>query len=227
MRHFFRHFIILLMVFGIFSACSTSGGSGVSTVQSSDNTDDDESNNEDSLTVPTSLSLSASSPTVYIGLGRTYTVSAEPNGANNAVTWAIDDDEIATISAGVVTGLSEGTTVITATSILAPGVVVTQSVTIDTVEWNEKTSLTEARYGSQAVTMDGGLYLISGRVVEYDSKVQYTDDGGDSWSVKVATANFEKRVYHSAYTDGDALCVWAGVDKMAPPCPMCGLQMMT
>jgi len=52
----------------------------------------------------------------WVGETETLAVSVTPDDASNAVTWASDDVEVATVEAGVVTFLDSGTVTITATS---------------------------------------------------------------------------------------------------------------
>lgn len=70
-------------------------------------------------TVPvTGVSMSVASTTIYVG--NTYTLRATvtpSNATDRSVTWSSDDPSVATVSNGVVTGVSPGTAVITATTV--------------------------------------------------------------------------------------------------------------
>ena len=69
------------------------------------------------LTIPTGLELNATS--VDVDVDKTVTVIATPYPAtakDAVVTWTIDKEDIATVANGVITGVKEGTAVVTATS---------------------------------------------------------------------------------------------------------------
>lgn len=65
----------------------------------------------------TGITLSSETATISINKTITLTASIEPaNATNTAITWASDRPDIATVTDGVVTGISEGTAIITATT---------------------------------------------------------------------------------------------------------------
>ena len=65
----------------------------------------------------TGITLSSETATIFINKTITLTASIEPaNATNTAITWASDRPDIATVTDGVVTGISEGTAIITATT---------------------------------------------------------------------------------------------------------------
>ena len=67
---------------------------------------------------PTSVTVRASNSTVEVGKSITLIVAVSPKGASQKVTWTSSDEAIATVSSdGKVTGKSEGTATIKATSI--------------------------------------------------------------------------------------------------------------
>ena len=75
----------------------------------------------------------ASTGSVYVGkttdLSTSVTVTAV-GSYSNAVTWESDDEEVATVSAGVVTGVSEGTAHISVTSDDYPSATMSCTVTV-------------------------------------------------------------------------------------------------
>lgn len=65
----------------------------------------------------TGITLSSETATIFINKTITLTASIEPsNATNTAITWGSDRPDIATVTDGVVTGISEGTAIITATT---------------------------------------------------------------------------------------------------------------
>ena len=66
---------------------------------------------------PSSVSLNKSTTSIKIGSNETLTATVLPADANNKnVTWSSDQPGIATVNNGVVTGVAEGTAVITVTT---------------------------------------------------------------------------------------------------------------
>ena len=70
-------------------------------------------------TVPvTGVVLDKSTASVTVGATTTLTASVAPsNASNKAVTWSTSDSSVATVSGGVVTGVSAGTATITVTTV--------------------------------------------------------------------------------------------------------------
>lgn len=65
----------------------------------------------------TGITLSSETATISINKTITLTATIEPaNATNTAITWESDRPDIATVTDGVVTGISEGTAIITATT---------------------------------------------------------------------------------------------------------------
>ncbi|GAB1857219.1 hypothetical protein MHTCC0001_20550 [Flavobacteriaceae bacterium MHTCC 0001] len=66
----------------------------------------------------TGISVSPTSTSIEVGTSATITATVSPNNATNkSVNWSTSDSNIATVSNGVVTGISTGTATITATSV--------------------------------------------------------------------------------------------------------------
>ncbi len=80
---------------------------------------------------PTSLAMNKSTATIAVGNTTTLSVTASPSGANNSVTWTSSDTDVALVSNGVVSGISEGSATITATSTVAPSVFATATITVN------------------------------------------------------------------------------------------------
>ncbi|MDA1354417.1 MAG: Ig-like domain-containing protein, partial [bacterium] len=128
----YRFTCLMLVALMALAGCGQTGGGG-----SSSSGDD-----EDSLTSPTSITVTVSTVNVFIGLTRQYSVTVSPDGASTAVTWSIDDTDSATISAtisttGLVTGISTGSVTVTATSILAPSVSGEIAAEVASVQWTQ------------------------------------------------------------------------------------------
>ncbi|NCA97518.1 MAG: hypothetical protein EOM77_05045 [Bacteroidia bacterium] len=87
-------------------------------------------------TAPTSLSLSPSSANIDAGSTQTLSVSASPSGASTSVSWSTSNSGVATVSAGVVTGVAAGSATITATSTMNSNVKATASITVNAVTLN-------------------------------------------------------------------------------------------
>jgi uncharacterized protein YjdB len=79
----------------------------------------------------TGISLSATASTVAQKDTLTLAATLTPSGATSTVTWASSDESVATVSGGVVTGLSAGSADITATT--ANGKTATCTVTVSTL----------------------------------------------------------------------------------------------
>ena len=78
---------------------------------------------------PTGITLSKSSVSVYEGKTATVTATVSPsNATNKAVTWTSSNSSVATVSGGVITGVSAGSATITASTV--NGKKATVSVTV-------------------------------------------------------------------------------------------------
>lgn len=84
----------------------------------------------------TGIQLSKTSMTMICGSKKQLTATVQPwTVTNRTVTWTTSDASVATVNAnGVVTGISEGTAVITATSVLDPSVSASCTVTVDSLD---------------------------------------------------------------------------------------------
>ncbi len=61
-----------------------------------------------------SVTLSATTAEVKVGEVLTLTATLQPTGAKGDIVWASSDEKVATVSAGTVTGVAEGTAIISA-----------------------------------------------------------------------------------------------------------------
>ena len=90
-------------------------------------------------------------------VGQTATLTITPDSAAEKITWSSDNPEVATVEAGVVTGVGEGETVITAKlGSKEQTIEVTVSyitVTFDTMGGSEIASV-NLSYGSKLTTED-------------------------------------------------------------------------
>ncbi|MFT4210832.1 MAG: carboxypeptidase regulatory-like domain-containing protein [Microbacterium sp.] len=104
---------------------------------------------------PTSVTVAGAS-SVATGEATTLTATVEPADAEQGVTWASSDTAVATVSSsGVVTGASEGTAVITATSVAAEDVQGSVSITVLPAAWSASTVYT----AGDRVSYDGAVYV--------------------------------------------------------------------
>lgn len=118
--------ILLLGFFCFLISCSSGTGSSARFDDSS----------EESLLPPTSLSIAVATTNVYIGLDRDVSLTVSPLGASTAVTWTVSDTNLAAISNdGEIVGLATGDVVVTVTSILAPSITATLSVSVQAARW--------------------------------------------------------------------------------------------
>jgi endoglucanase len=84
--------------------------------------------------IPTSVSVIPASLNLGIGLSSTLTTEVLPvNATNKSVSWLSSNPLIATVnSAGVVTGIAEGSAIITATTV-SGGLTATSAITVTTI----------------------------------------------------------------------------------------------
>lgn len=77
-----------------------------------------------------SLAITPNTISLTAGAEQTLTVTATPSNANADVTWSSSDTAVATVSGGKVTAVSNGTAVITATSVSNPAIKATVTVNV-------------------------------------------------------------------------------------------------
>ncbi len=103
---------------------------------------------------PESITISGDD-TLAIGLTSTYTATVSPSTARQSVTWSVDNEDYATIntSTGALTGVSEGTVTVTATSTVDSSI--SGSKTVEIYEDADVPVLVSA-------PVDGETYLLRG-----------------------------------------------------------------
>lgn len=136
-------------------------------------------------TEPTGITLNKTAVTVGEGGSVTLTVTVAPDGADSTVTWSSDDNSVATVSGGVVSGVSEGTAIITATTANGKCASCTVTVTVNIP----------------------GVISVSGVTVNPSSKV--LDEEGDSFtlSASVYPSNATDKTLTWQSTDEDVATV--------------------
>ena len=80
------------------------------------------------VTAPNTITLSPSTPTIAVSQSVTLNVTVDTG--SSSVTWASNNNSIATVSNGVVTGVTAGTATITATSTLDNTIKGTATITV-------------------------------------------------------------------------------------------------
>ena len=134
----------------------------------------------------TSVSLSSNSETVKEGKTVTLTHTVYPtNATNKNVTWSSSDTSVATVSSGVVTGISAGTATITVTTVDGNKTATcTVVVTAASAAGEETFSITYTdlpstyQTGSTVYTADSGIKFQAYNCANYSSKMQFKASSG-------------------------------------------------
>ncbi len=85
--------------------------------------------------LPTAITLKADKTNILVGGKASITATFTPAEiANEEITWTSSDESVATVMYGQVTGVAEGTAVITATSVADPTVSADITITVTTAE---------------------------------------------------------------------------------------------
>lgn len=83
------------------------------------------------VVAPTSVTILPATVSIAVAATQQLTATVLPSGANQAVTWSINDPTKATISpTGLVTGVAAGAAIATATSVADPTKSVTRNITV-------------------------------------------------------------------------------------------------
>ena len=150
--------------------------------------------------IPTSLVSSKNDITMVIGDVETISITATPSTASTEVTWYVEDDNIVSISNGVITALNEGTTTITAESTKKTSVKTTINVTVvkgkleikelptslvidGTYQLNVDTTYGEVKYES-----------LNTNIATVDDKGLVTGVSTGTVNIKVTAVNYPEKV---------------------------------
>lgn len=122
--------------------------------------------------LPTAIALPKNA-TVGVGASVSLTPTFTPEGAGSELTWSVDDESIAKVDAnGVVTGVSEGLTVITATTsngIVSNPCKITVTRNVDAIqEVNNDSNTVSTTYnlsGQRVATPRKGINIVGGKKV--------------------------------------------------------------
>lgn len=161
--------------------------------------------NKTGTLTPISITITPSTSTVAKGLNTNFSATAtyqdsSKTDVTNKVSWATSNTNVATIvnNTGVVTGLSEGSTTVTASlsGITSPSITLTvTSASITTITISPGTQSTakgvSATYTATAVYSDGSSGNVSGSVtwVSSNTSVASTNPTGIVSSLDIGTAN--------------------------------------
>ena len=104
----------------------------------------------------------------------TLTINPTPDGANTAATWTSSDETVATVADGVVTAVSTGTAIITATSAIDENVSAQATVTVTFPE-------TEVSYGSQINNGPARSIVTLGDNLIKNGTFEYPTNGYYGW----------------------------------------------
>ena len=154
-------------------------------------------------TAVTGVSVSPESATIEVGETVSLSATVQPAGVSQSVTWASGSPSVATVdSSGVVTGVSAGTAVITATSVVDSTQSGSATVTVvaGDVDCGDATPLSDdivvdttlplACYlVSSNVTVSAALTLLPGAVLEFETSAGLRVADGGSLSAEGTATN--------------------------------------
>ncbi|MBQ8942494.1 MAG: Ig domain-containing protein [Firmicutes bacterium] len=177
----------------------------------------------------TGISLDKSTDSVYVGKTTTLKATKQPANATSGVSWTSSDEEVATVSGGVVTGVSAGKATITATldDFTATCEVTVKAIPVVTAS-NENGSASSLVAATETKTYDllGAVTAIGGIDQTYpfvSDKLYFNDEilvanAGSGSGLYYQTGKATKRVDGTSETAG--VRVKAGQDvigvKLAP-----------
>lgn len=134
----------------------------------------------------TSVSLSSNSETIKVGKTVTLTPTISPSNATNKnVTWSSSNTSIATVSEGLVTGVSAGTVTITVTTVSGNKTATCTVVVQESSASGEETFTitytdlpTSYQTGSTVYTAESGIKFQAYNCANYSSKMQFKASSG-------------------------------------------------
>lgn len=134
----------------------------------------------------TSVSLSSNSETIKVGKTVTLIPTISPSNATNKnVTWSSSDTSVATVSEGIVTGVSAGTVTITVTTVSGNKTATCTVVVQESSAGGEETFSitytdlpTSYQTGSTVYIADSGIKFQAYNCANYSSKMQFKASSG-------------------------------------------------
>lgn len=134
----------------------------------------------------TSVSLSSNSETIKVGKTVTLIPTISPSNATNKnVTWSSSNTGVATVSEGIVTGVSAGTVTITVTTVSGNKTATCTVVVQESSAGGEETFPitytdlpTSYQTGSTVYTADSGIKFQAYNCANYSSKMQFKASSG-------------------------------------------------
>ena len=157
-------------------------------------------------TAVTSVSVSPTSASVKVGATTTLTAAVSPsNATNKTISWTSSNTNVATVSNGVVTGVSAGTATITATSNNGKTAKATITVTgsTSTLVNNSKVSATSVKLGS-TITATAAA---SGGTSPYQYQIVYKKSTQSSWTTASAYSTNKTATIKPASTGAYQICI--------------------
>ncbi|MGD9910622.1 MAG: lamin tail domain-containing protein [Candidatus Izemoplasmatales bacterium] len=140
---------------------------------------------------------------VAAGSSIQLTATVEPHGSDTSVTWSSSNESVATVnSAGLVSGVSEGTIIITATSVENENIFNTYEITVSSSSSITSTIIIYEIYGSGGNT--GAVYK-SDYVILYNTtsssidltgySIQYASSTGTTFQVQALSGSIAANGY--------------------------------
>lgn len=143
----------LLLVGGMMTSC---GGTDVPTPVEEDKA--------------TSVTISGSGNNVTVGSTLNLSAAVSPSSAGQSVTWSSSDTKVATVAAGVVTGVAAGNATITAESTVTAGIKGTYNIVVVAAEYKPDLS--------QNVTLSMSVNYDKSTGMTYNQDTEYTTPKG-------------------------------------------------
>lgn len=169
-----------------------------------------------------SLTLTPSTVNLTAGATQTLTVQASPAGANANVKWSSSNTSVATVNNGIVTAVSDGSAVITATSVADDSIKATANVVVKkatAIEIIGNPSVTQYQQGQTfnpsgltvKIVYDDGTSVSVSSVNELKQQFQWLDNDTGQQMLTVGTKSIKCK-----YGDLEQVSGWT-VTVKAPP----------